>query len=136
MKEVSEHITAAMLFTLIGVGPATIIAGIVLLTSHNEAVSSITFFSIFVLDLLTATQWLRCQQTRQKNRGVPVSGQHMTVHGFIIQVKLHPELLPAGMTECDLERFRKMWSQKNHQATFDAWMKQFTYERAHGQYTE
>ena len=60
----------------------------------------------------------------------------MTVHGFIAQVKLHPELLPAGMTECDLERFRKMWSQKNHQATFGTWMKQLTCERAHGRYTE
>ncbi len=136
MKEVSEHITAAMLFTLIGVGPATLIAGIALLASHNEAVSSIIFFSVFALDLLAAAQWSKRRHIRQKNRGVPVSGQHMTVHRFITQVKMHPELLPMGMTECDLERFRKMWSQKNHRAALDAWMKQFTYERAHGQYTE
>ena len=74
MKEVSEHIIAAILFTLIGVGPATIIAGIVLLTSHNEAISCIIFFSIFALDLLAAAQWLKRRQTGQKNRGVPVSG--------------------------------------------------------------
>lgn len=126
MKEISEHISAAMLFALIGVGPATLMAGIALLASHKEAVSSLIFFSIFALDLLAAARWSKYRQSGQKNRGVSVSGQHMTVHVFIAQVKLHPELLPAGMTECDLERFRKMWSQKNHQATFDTWMKQLT----------
>jgi hypothetical protein len=60
----------------------------------------------------------------------------MTVHGFIAHVRMHPELLPADMTEFDLEHFRKMWNPKNHQAALDTWMKQFICERAHGQYSE
>ena len=48
----------------------------------------------------------------------------MTVHGFIAHSKMHPELLPAGVTEFDLERFRKVWSEKESQAALGDWMKQ------------
>ncbi len=47
----------------------------------------------------------------------------MTVHGFIAHVKMHPELLPAGVTEFDLERFRKACSAKKSQAAYGDWMR-------------
>ena len=49
---------------------------------------------------------------------------HMTVHEFITHSKMHPELLPARMTEFDLERLRKVCSEKESQAEFGDWMKQ------------
>ena len=44
----------------------------------------------------------------------------MTVHEFIVHSKMHPELLPAGVTEFDLERFRKVGAKRKarqHSAT-------------------
>jgi len=37
---------------------------------------------------------------------------------------MHPELLPAGVSEFDLERFRKVWSEKDRLAAFGEWMRQ------------
>ena len=54
-----------------------------------------------------------------------------TVHGFIAQVKMHPELLPAGMTAFDLERFRKLCSGTS-QAGMDQWGEQCS-RRTHEQ---
>jgi membrane protein implicated in regulation of membrane protease activity len=67
MKEVKKHVITAARFTLLVVGPASLIAGIILLMSNNDAMSIIIFFSVFAIDLLAATQWSRRRQTRQQN---------------------------------------------------------------------
>jgi len=55
----------------------------------------------------------------------------LTVHGFIAHMKMHPELLPAGMTAFDLERFRKLCSGTD-QAGIDQWVEQCS-RRTHEQ---
>jgi len=120
LKEARETITFAALFTLTVTGPATFIAGIILLAvSHSEWLASIVFVSIFVADLLGMRWWSR-------RRSAPPEEQQVTVHTFVSHVKMHPELL-KGRTEFDLECFRKQWNGSN-QATLDAWIKQFSGE--------
>ena len=147
MKEAREQITAAALFTLL-VGPASLIAGIVLVVSANRAIASLIFFVAVAIELSTGLRWVGKQTARQKQGSNPIpeahmtvhefiahiNGQeqgtnpipeaHMTVHEFITHIKMHPELLPASMTEFDLERFRKVCSEKESQAEFGDWMKQ------------
>src|SRR5260370_18756488 len=98
MKEVKKHVITAARFTLLVVGPASLIAGIVLLVSNNDAISSIIFFSVLAVDLLAATLWSRRQIARQQQKQGPslIPERQLTVHGFIAHVKMHPELLPAG----------------------------------------
>jgi hypothetical protein len=57
MKEVRKHVIAAARFTLLVVGSASRIAGIVLLVSNNDAMSIIIFFSVFAVDPLAATHF-------------------------------------------------------------------------------
>ncbi len=64
MKEVKKHVITAARFTLLVVGPASLIAGIVLLVSNNDAISIIIFFSVFAVDLLAAAHWSRRQTAR------------------------------------------------------------------------
>jgi hypothetical protein len=126
VKEARKHITAAVLLTLATVGSALLYAGIVLVASANRAIASLVFFVAVVVELSTAVRWLRKQTARQKQKqGTnPIPEAHMTVHEFIAHVKMHPELLPARMTEFDLERLRKVCSEKESQAEFGDWMKQ------------
>ncbi len=124
MKEAREHITAAALFTLLVVGPASLIAGIVLVVSDNRAIASLIFFVAVAIELSTGLRWVGKQTARQKQGSNPIPEAHMTVHEFITHIKMHPELLPASMTEFDLERFRKVCSEKESQAEFGDWMKQ------------
>src|SRR5258708_5229409 len=124
MKEAREHIAAAVLFTLLVVGPASLIAGIVLVVSDNRAIASLIFFAAVAIELPTAARWVGKQTARQKQGSNPIPEAHMTVHEFITHIKMHPELLPASMTEFDLERFRKVCSEKESQAEFGDWMKQ------------
>jgi len=133
MKEVRKHVITAARFTLLVVGPASLIAGIVLLVSNNEAISSIIFFSVLAVDLLAVAHWSRRQTARQKQKKgtTPIPEAQMTVHAFIAHMKMHPELLPAGMTEFDLERFRKLFSGTS-KAGIDHWVEQCsrrTYEQ-------
>src|SRR5258708_4925639 len=109
VKEARKHITAAVLLTLATVGSALLYAGIVLVVSDNIAIASRVFFVAVVVELPTAVRWLRKQTARQKQGTNPILEAHMTVHGFIAHSKMHPELLPAGIKEFDLERFRKDW---------------------------
>jgi membrane protein implicated in regulation of membrane protease activity len=115
MKEVKKHVITAARFTLLVVGPASLIAGIILLVSNNDAVSIIIFFSVFAVDLLAATQWSRRQTARQKQKKgtTPLPEAQMTGHAFIAHMKMHPEQMPLGMTEFDLEYFRKLFSGKS-----------------------
>lgn len=148
MKEARKHIAAAVLFTLLVVGPASLIAGIVRVVSDNSAIASLVFFVAFAIGLSAAVLWKEKQTARQKHGTNPVPGAQMTVHEFIAHVneqeqginpipeaqmtvhefiahiKMHPELLPATRTEFDLERLRKVCSKKESQAEFGDWMKQ------------
>lgn len=134
LKEARETSTFAALFTLTVTGPTTLIAGIILIAvSHSERLASIVFASIFVADFLGMIWWSRRQTARQKQKkGTNLIPEvQMTVHGFIAPVKIHPELLPAGMTEFDLERFRKLCSGTS-QAGIDQWVEQCS-RRTHEQ---
>jgi hypothetical protein len=122
MKEARENITFAAIFTLILIGPATFIAGIILIAvSHSEWLASIVFVSIFVADLFGIFWWSR------RRSAPPIEEQQITVHAFVSHARMHPELLPQGRTEFDLERFRKQWDGSS-QMTLKAWIKQFSGE--------
>jgi hypothetical protein len=129
MKEARKHITAALLFALATVGSATLCAGIVLVVSDNEAIASLVFFGAVAVELLTAARWLR-KRTRQKREKSSSSETHMNVHGFITHMKMHPELMPVGMTEFDLENFRKAFSGKSQEDlnTWGEWAKQLLHQ--------
>ena len=135
MKEVRKHVITAARFTLLVVGPASLIAGIVLLVSNNDAISSIILLGVLAVDLLAAAYWSRRQTARQKQKkgASLIPEAQMTVHGFIAHVKMHPELLPAGMTEFDLEHFRKLCSGTS-QAGIDQWVEQCS-RRTHEQHS-
>ena len=110
MKEARENITIAALIAAVVVVPAAIISGIALLISRNDTMSTIVFVGIFVADLLGLYRWSR---------------RRVTVHTFLSHAKMHPELLPKGRTEFDLECFRKQWS-KGSRMTLDEWARQFS----------
>ena len=81
MKEVREHITAAALFTLLVVGPASLIAGIVLVVSDSRTIPSLVFFVGAVsIGLPTAVRWVGKQAARQEQGSNPIPEAHMTVH--------------------------------------------------------
>jgi len=124
MKEAREQITAAALFTLLVIGPASFYAGIVLVASANRAIASLVFLVAVVIGLPTAAQWVGKRTARRKQVTNLMPEAHMTVHEFITHSKMHPELLPARVTEFDLERLRKVCSEKESQAEFGDWMKQ------------
>ncbi len=135
MKEVKKHVITAARFTLLVVGPASLIAGIVLLVSNNDAPSIFIFFSVFAVDLLAAAHWSRRQTARQKQKKgtTPIPEAQMTVHSFIAHMKMHPEQMPLGMTEFDLEYFRKLFSGTS-QAGIDHWVEQCS-RRTHEQHS-
>src|SRR5260370_7512569 len=115
---------AAALFTLVVVGPASLIADFAFLVSNNGVLSSIMLVSVVAIDVVVATLWLRRQPARQKQETSLIPEAHMTVHEFIAHSKMHPELLPTGVTEFDLERLRKVWSEKESLAAFGDWVRQ------------
>lgn len=118
LKEVRDTITFATVFTLTVTGPATLIAGVILLAvSRSQVLSSLVFIGILAAAILGLFWWPRRRPTAVE--------QQITVHAFISHARMHPELLPRGRTEFDLERFRKQWSGRN-QMTLDAWIKQFS----------
>jgi len=119
MKKARETITFAAIFTLIVTGPATLITGVILIAvNHSEWLGSVVFVSIFAAELLGMFWWPRRRTAR-------IQRQLITVHAFVSHVRMHPELLPKGRTEFDLERFRTQWSEGS-QMTLDAWIKQFS----------
>jgi hypothetical protein len=120
LKEVRDTITFATVFTLTVTGPATLIAGVILLTvSRSEVLSSIVFIGMLTAAILGLFWWPRRRLTAVE--------QQITVHAFVSHVRMHPELLSQRRTEFDLERFRKRWSGRN-QMTLAAWIKQFSGE--------
>ena len=133
MKEVREQITTALLFTLLVIGPASFYAGIVLVASANTAIASLVFFVAVAIGLPTAARWVGKRTARRKQGSNSLSEAQMTVHGFIAHMKMHPELLPPGVTEFDLEHFRKLCSGTS-QAGIDHWVEQFN-RRTHEQHS-
>jgi hypothetical protein len=127
MKEARERITVAALFTLLAEGPATLIAGVVLLVSQNGALGSGIFFSIFAAGLLEVFWWSgRRAAAGQKGDDSSTQGARMSVHQFIAHMKMHPELMPAGMTEFGLECFCKLCRKPGQETELDNWIKQLT----------
>jgi hypothetical protein len=120
LKEARDTITFATVFTLTVTGPPTLIAGVILLAvSRSEWLASIVFVGMLAAAILGMFWWPRHRLT--------VVEEQITVHAFVSHFRMHPELLPQGRTEFDLERFRKQWSGRN-QMTLDAWIKQFSRE--------
>src|SRR5258708_23751504 len=120
LKGARENIPFAAFFTLIVTGPATLIAGIILIAvAHSATRSSVVFVSIFAAAILGMFWWSR-------RRAAPIQGQHITVHAFVSHARMHPELL-KGRTQFDLERFRKQ-RDGSSQMTLKAWIKQFSGE--------
>ena len=120
LKGARENITFAAFFTLTVTGPATLIAGIILIAvAHSATPSRVVFVSIFAAAILGMFWWSR-------RRAAPIQGQQITVHAFVSHAKMHPELL-KGRTEFDLERFRKQ-RDGSSQMTLKAWIKQFSGE--------
>ncbi len=137
MKEARARITAAALLTLLAEGPATLIAGVVLLISQNNALCSMIFFGIFAVELLGVFWWPgRRAAARQKRGGSSTQGVRMSVHQFIAHMKMHPELMPAGMTEFGLECFRKLCRKPSQEVELDNWVKQLTSGGTHGQHAQ
>lgn len=120
LKEAKDTITLATVFALTVTGPATLIAGVILLAvNRSEVLSSIVFIGILAAAIL-GLFWL-------PRRRLTAVEQQITVHAFVSHVRMHPELLPQARTEFDLERFRKRWSGRT-QMTLDAWIKQLSGE--------
>jgi hypothetical protein len=118
MKQARETITTAAMLSLVVIVPASVLMGIAYQLSRNEVISSTIFFGAFLADLIGVFWWAsqHVAPAAQKAR--------MSVHQFIAYLKMHPERMPEGVTEFDLEHFRERHSERN-QAGLDAWIKRF-----------
>ena len=108
----------AILLALAVIAPASLVLLISYSLSGNQTISSTLFFGTFLADLIGAFWWMS-RHTLSAGRSA-----RMSIHQFIAHVKMHPELLPQGMTEFDLECFRKL-QRRSAQAGLDAWLAQF-----------
>lgn len=118
VKEARDMISFVTGFVMTVTSPATLTAGVILISvSHSELLASLAFSGIFAATLVGFFCWLR-------RRPAPREAQHLTVHAFVSHVRMHPELL-NGRTEFDLERFRKQW-ERSSPMTIVAWSKQFS----------
>jgi hypothetical protein len=108
----------AILLALAVIAPASLVLLISYSLSGNQTISSTLFFGTFLADLCGAFWWMS-QHTLPAGRNA-----RMSIHQFIAHMKMHPELLPPGMTEFDLECFRKL-QRRSAQARRDAWLAQF-----------
>ena len=107
--------TTAILLALVVIAPASLLLLITFSLSGNETISSTIFFGAFLADLFGAFCWISWH--------TPPVGRsaRMSIHQFIAHMKMHPELMPPGMTEFDLERFRRL-HRRYAQAGLDAWL--------------
>jgi len=134
MQQLNEspyrNMLTTALFMLIAIVPAMFIGEVALLTS-NHTIGAIVFFSILAADLLGVCWWFkRRTATRQRDASRSTPEVHMTVHAFVAHVKMHPELLPPGMTEIDLEDFRKEFSSESQEDlhTWVEWARQLLHQ--------
>ncbi len=118
MKQARSTITTAALIAFAIFAPAGMLLLIVYWVSRSETISSVIFLGSLLADLYGVLWWI--------SKGSAPSGQRTqtSVHEFVAHMKMHPELMPPGMTEFDLERFRKLqW--RGRQPGLDAWLRQF-----------
>ncbi len=110
--------TTGVLRVFAVITPASVLLLITYYLSGNEAIGSTIFFGTFLADLIGVLWWA-------SRRASPVGQEtQMSVHDFVAHMKMHPELMPPGRTEFDLERFRKLqW--RGRQPGLDAWLRQF-----------
>lgn len=108
----------AILLALAVIAPASLLLLITYSLSGNETISSTIFFGTFLADLIGAFWWMS-RYTLPAGRS-----SRMSIHQFIAHMKMHPELMPPGMTEFDLECFRKL-QRRQAQTGLDAWLMQF-----------
>ena len=107
----------AILLALAVIAPASLVLLIIYSLSGNQTISSTLFFGTFLADLIGAFWWMSWH-TLPAGRNA-----RMNIHQFIAHMKMHPELLPPGMTEFDLECFRKL-QRRSAEAGLDAWLVQ------------
>ncbi len=112
-----------MLLVLAVITPPGVLLLITYHLSGNETISSTIFFGAFLADLVGAFWWMS-QHTAPAGQGM-----RMNIHQFIAHMKMHPGCMPAGMTEFDLECFRKRQRERG-QAGLDAWLRRFRQFRA------
>lgn len=93
----------------------------VLLVWQRTAIGNVLYFSVYALGLIVVAVRSRRQAAQQHCGDVTVPGKRVTVHAFVAYLKMHPELLPEGMTEADLEYFRKEFG-GNHQEDANTWI--------------
>lgn len=98
MNTTRSTITTAALLALAIITPATVLLGITYQLSRNETISSTVFFGTFIADLIGVFWWIR------QHMGPAAQLARMNIHQFIAHMKMHPNQMPAGMTEFDLER--------------------------------
>lgn len=118
LKKIRQNIITAVLLALVVIGPASVFMGITYQVSRNETISSMIFFGTFLADLIGLSWWASHQLAPAGRR------THMSVHQFVAHMKMHPELMPPGMTEFDLESFRRL-QRRWKQMGFDAWLRLF-----------
>jgi uncharacterized membrane protein len=92
----------------------------VLLVWQRTAIGNVVYFSVYALGLIVVALRSRRRAAQQHCRDVTVPGTRVTVHAFVVHLKMHPERLPEGMTEADLEYFRKEFG-GNHQEDANTW---------------
>lgn len=123
MNTTRSTITTAAFLALAVITPAAILLGITYQLSRNETISSTVFFGAFIADLIGVFWWLR-------QHVVPTAQPAcINVHQFVAHMKMHPELMPAGMSEFDLERFRTSQRRRSPMG-LEAWLKRFRQSRA------
>lgn len=92
-----------------------------LLVWQRTAVGNVVYFSVYALGLIVVALWSRRRAAQQHRGDVTVPGTRVTVHAFVAHLKMHPDLLPKGVTEADLEHFRKQFG-GNRQEEVHRWI--------------
>jgi hypothetical protein len=106
---------------------ALLIGEAVLLVWQRTAVVNVVYFSVYALGLIVVAVWSRRRALQQDRGDVLVPEKRVTVHAFVAHLKMHPALLPKGMTEADLEYFRKEFSGNNQEEvnTWTQWVQEW-----------
>ncbi len=110
------------LFKMLLVTLAALLSGeTALLVWQRTAIGNVVYFSVYALGLIVVAVRSRRRAAQQHCGDVTVPGTQVTVHAFVAHLKMHPERLPEGMTEADLEYFRKEFG-GNHQEDANTWI--------------
>lgn len=139
VKEARETLAFALVFTVVVGGPAILLSGLLLLLSNNQTLAAVAYFLVFVTDLFAIYGWSKRRSAPRNAATALADAQEdklLSVHEFIAQMKMHPELLPEGVTEFDLERLRRRDGQQKSQADHGTWREQLINGGVYGQPTE